>query len=232
MIVKSGFLLIDKPEDWTSHDVVVVIRNKFKTKENKRLKVGHAGTLDPFATGLLLVGVGRAATRRIDEFKGLKKEYIAEVQLGFVSNTQDRTGEIEEKGVEEAKNIRKEALEELLKRFVGEQSQIPPMFSAKKIKGKKLYELARKGEVVEREPNQIEIYELELLSFDQSTGTFQIRALVSVGTYIRTLAHDIGESLGVGAYCKELRRTKIGDFDVKKAKGAKEVEESDIFDIE
>lgn len=217
----TGFLLIDKPEDWTSHDVVGYLRGVTKIK-----KIGHAGTLDPFATGLLIVAVQRAATKRIDEFKGMQKTYQAEIALGAVSNTQDRTGTIEQTADEAVvKAITKEQIEDVLQEFVGEQEQLPPMFSAKKIKGKKLYELARKGKEVERKTSTITIHDITLDTL--SLPTFTITVTVSTGTYIRTLAHDIGQALGVGAYCKELRRISIGDYSVEDAVGPKEVNKDD-----
>lgn len=204
----SGFLLIDKPIDWTSHDVVAYLRGVTKTK-----KVGHAGTLDPFATGLLIVGIGREATKRLDEFKGMEKEYIATITLGAISDTYDKTGVIIETG--KATEPPKETVQETLKSFLGKQEQIPPMYSAKKVQGKKLYELARKGIEVERKPSQIEIYIIELMTYD--FPTLRIKISCSTGTYIRTLAHDIGQKLGTGAYCSELERTRIGIYLVNEA---------------
>jgi len=217
--IPSGFLLIDKPVDWTSHDVVAYLRGVTKIK-----KIGHAGTLDPFATGLLIVGVGRQATKRLDEFKNLGKTYVAEVQLGATSDTYDKTGTI--KKVQSSKfKVQKEKIEETLKSFLGKQQQIPPMYSAKKVQGKKLYELARKGIEIERQPNEIEIFNLELLPpyEGELEGVFRVSVECSTGTYIRTLVHDIGQTLGVGAYCAELRRTAIGDYVVDGAPGPKEV---------
>ncbi len=218
-MTKTGFLLVDKPMDWTSHDVVGYLRGVTKIK-----KIGHTGTLDPFATGLLIVAVQRAATKRINEFHEFKKTYEAEIKLGAVSNTQDRTGTIVElkNKNEKLKDINLSDIQNVLDFFVGEQEQIPPMFSAKKIKGKKLYELARKGEEVERRPNTITVHEMELLDF--SEDRLKIRCVVSTGTYVRTLAHDIGQKLGVGAYCEELRRTKIGPYKVENAIGPKDFE--------
>lgn len=232
---ESGFLLVDKPVDWTSHDVVGYLRGVTGIK-----KIGHAGTLDPFATGLLIVGVGREATKRLDEFKGMQKQYTATVQLGATSNTQDLTGTIQQWSNETVKPITKADIQQVLSTFHGKQRQIPPMFSAKKVKGKKLYELARKGQVIERQPVDIEIFNIELGSViasraKQSTGwksrllrrftprndnnvdSFDIRVSCSTGTYIRTLCHDIGQTLGTGAYCSALRRTYIGDYSVEDA---------------
>lgn len=231
----SGFLLIDKPANWTSHDVVGYLRKVTDIK-----KIGHAGTLDPFATGLLIVGIGREATRRLDEFKGMPKTYIATLQLGATSDTFDSTGtilkhesmktlkQIELNDIEQDKichpersegssTINQKDIEMVLKSFVGVQPQLPPMFSAKKINGEKLYTLARKGIEVEREPNEITIYSVNLLKYIESEQTLEIEVQCSAGTYIRTLANDIGKKLGCGAYCATLRRTKIGEFDVKEA---------------
>lgn len=208
----SGFLLIDKPAEWTSHDVVAFLRGVTKVK-----KIGHAGTLDPFATGLLIVAVGRDATKRLDEFKALQKEYVATVQLGATSDTQDRTGTIVPNISADISKLSDRQIQDVLFSFVGDIFQTPPMYSAKKVGGKKLYELARKGIETERKPVQVHIFELELLAFDAAAGTLNIRVVCSAGTYIRTLAADIGEKLGVGAYCAELRRTKIGAYSVEDA---------------
>lgn len=221
-IEESGFLLVDKPVDWTSHDVVGYLRGVTKIR-----KIGHAGTLDPFATGLLIVAVSRAATKRIDEFVGMPKEYIATVQLGATSDTQDLTGTISPYTSKRTETVSEIELKETLASFVGAQHQIPPMYSAKKVKGKKLYELARAGEVIERAPVDIEIYEIELQDIilnDSDITSFTLRVRCSKGTYIRTLANDIGEKLGVGAYCSALRRTKIGEYSVEDAIGPKEFE--------
>ena len=205
--MKSGFLYINKPSDWTSHDVVAHLRRVTGEK-----KIGHAGTLDPFATGLLIVGVGRKATRELEKFLKQDKEYIAELHLGAASDTYDLTGKITET---DATPPTEDSIKNILLKFTGKQDQIPPMYSAKKIGGKKLYELARKGEEVKREPSKIIIHENELLKFDWPT--LEIRVSCSSGTYIRSLAHDIGETLGTGAYLEKLERTKIGEHELKDA---------------
>jgi len=223
--MNHGFILADKPKDWTSHDVVAYIRGIIReyTKkveqltENDKAKVGHAGTLDPFATGLLIVGIGREATKKLDEFKILPKTYIATLKLGATSDTYDKTGKIVESGKWEVGRVAEKKVQQILKSFVGKQKQIPPMFSAKKINGKKLYELARKGIEIERQPNEIEIYNIELISYNPITYHLSLIINCSSGTYIRTLAHDIGHKLGCGAYCEELERTKIGKYSVKDA---------------
>jgi len=206
--MNSGFLLIDKPAGITSHDVVDRVRRVTGLK-----KVGHGGTLDPFATGLLVVGVGREATRELGSFIGHDKEYEAVMALGASSDTQDRDGQIIE--TPNAELPTESELKESMGKFVGHQQQVPPMYSAKKIKGKKMYELARQGLEVEREPVEITVHELELLNYESPHAKF--RASVSSGTYIRTLAHDIGRDMGCGAYLEELRRTKIGSLNIDAA---------------
>lgn len=226
--MKSGFLLIDKPVDWTSHDVVGYIRgvvNKGKPRK-EREKVGHSGTLDPFATGLLILGIGRAATKRLDEFKALPKTYIATVQLGATSDTQDKTGEITQVPIDNFPT--RETIVETLQIFLGKQQQIPPMYSAKKIAGKKLYELARKGEEVERQPNEIEIFDITLTDWDEEAHQFTFSCTVSAGTYVRTICHDLGEKLDTGAYCEALRRTSIGDYSVEDAAEPKSLDKESI----
>jgi tRNA pseudouridine55 synthase len=204
---QTGFLLIDKPAGITSHDVVDRVRRITGIR-----KVGHGGTLDPFATGLLVVAVSRGATKELGNIIGKDKEYEAVAVLGAVSDTQDKDGKIEETGgamPDEA------ALRAAMEKFTGAIKQVPPMYSAKKVDGKKLYELARAGEVIERAPVDITVHELELLSLDLPRAKF--RARCSSGTYIRTLAYDIGQKLGCGAYLEELRRTAIGDWRIENA---------------
>lgn len=205
---KCGFLIINKPVGPTSHDIINQLR-----KITGIRKIGHAGTLDPFASGVLIVAVGREATKRIDKFVKLDKEYVAKLKLGAFSNTYDRTGGIKENKFEckpEKKNVSK-----VLLRFVGKQKQIPPMFSAKKVQGKKLYELARKGIEIKRRPVDIEIYNIKLLSY--KWPFLKIKIKCSSGTYIRSLTDDIGKSLGTGAYLESLERTAVGKFKINKA---------------
>jgi len=204
----SGFLLIDKPAGITSHDVVDRVRRVTGLK-----KVGHGGTLDPFATGLLVVGVGRAATKELGTFIGKDKEYEAVMRLGATSDSQDKDGEIIE--TPNAELPTEPQLREAMDKFVGQLQQIPPMYSAKKVKGKKLYELARKGIEIEREPVEITVHELELLNYEPPRATFRVHC--GSGTYVRTLAHDIGHELSCGAYLEELRRTKIGNLNITDA---------------
>jgi tRNA pseudouridine55 synthase len=205
---EGGFILINKPAGITSHDVVDKLREITKIK-----KIGHAGTLDPFATGLLILGIGREFTKKLSVFQKKNKEYIATLKLGAESDTFDKEGKIVEKKVEKIPE-RKE-IEEVLKSFLGEIEQIPPAFSAKKIKGKKLYELARKGIKVEPKPQKVKIYEISILEYN--FPYLKIKVKCSSGTYIRSLANDIGKKLGCGAYVEDLIRTKIGEFSIENA---------------
>jgi tRNA pseudouridine55 synthase len=211
----SGFILINKPKDWTSFDVVGYLRKITKIK-----KIGHTGTLDPFATGLLIVAVGREATKKIDEFKNLPKTYVAKIKLGATTDTYDKTGKIL-KTIKPDKKPTKKQIEKILQTFLGAQKQIPPMYSAKKVKGKKLYELARQGVEIERKPSNITIYNIKIKKYRYPN--LVIETSVSTGTYIRTLAYDIGEKLKTGAYCDELKRTSITNFSLKKAKKIKKI---------
>lgn len=197
----NGIILVDKPQGWTSHDVVAKLRGIYQQR-----RIGHSGTLDPMATGVLAVFLGRG-TRAVELCENDEKEYVAELLLGIVTNTQDITGEVlEQHSVE----VSRQQLEAVLEQFLGPQQQIPPMYSAVKIGGKKLYELARKGQSVERKPRSIAIHELELCDFDGKTA--RIRVVCSKGTYIRTLCHDIGAALGTGGCLSSLRRTRAGRF--------------------
>ncbi|MEO6590541.1 MAG: tRNA pseudouridine(55) synthase TruB [Pyrinomonadaceae bacterium] len=210
----DGSLIIDKPEGWTSHDVVGKMRKILSTK-----RIGHTGTLDPFATGVLVILVGRA-TRLAQFLDKDKKSYEAEIAFGFETDTGDRTGNAKSK-VQSARSVSVEELEKVLPEFRGEILQTPPMYSAKKIEGKKLYELARKGIEIERQAVNIKIYDLEILKNSQhpapSTQHFALCVACSAGTYIRTLAEDIGRKLETGAHLAELRRTRAGKFDISQA---------------
>ncbi|MDH5596762.1 MAG: tRNA pseudouridine(55) synthase TruB [Candidatus Peregrinibacteria bacterium] len=203
----DGLLLIDKPSGWTSFDVVAKIRNKLGVK-----KVGHSGTLDPMATGLLILCVGKA-TKQIQEMIGFDKEYIAEITLGATTNTDDAEGEIKKSDISKLINL--DDIETVLEKFRGEIEQVPPQFSAKKIKGQRAYAMARKGQEVKLEPVKITIHELELLNYQWPV--LSIRVLSSKGTYIRALARDIGRELGCGAYLSALERTKIGPYNLSQA---------------
>lgn len=205
--MKSGFILIDKPSGMTSHDVVSRLRKITGIK-----KIGHAGTLDPMATGLLVVAIGRESTKKISQYVKLDKVYEAEITLGSETDTYDAEGVI----TEVSKNVpEQERVHEVVNSFLGKQQQVPPMFSAKKIKGKKLYDLARRGEVIERQPVDIEVFSINVMSYGYPV--INITVHVSSGTYIRSIAHDIGERLGVGGYLSMLRRTRIGEFDISSA---------------
>ncbi len=202
-------LLIDKPKGITSHDVVDQLR-----KITGERRVGHAGTLDPNATGLLIVGVGRESTKKLGEItKNTTKTYEAEITLGATSDTDDAEGKILSNKV--TKRLSDEDIKKILRQFEGEQMQIPPIYSAIKLKGKKAYELARKGKEVILEPRKITIHSIKLDEYN--FPMLKITCEVSSGTYIRALARDIGKSLGTGAYLSELRRTKIGEFDIQNA---------------
>ncbi len=203
-------LLIDKPAGITSHDVVDRVRRIKGTR-----RVGHAGTLDPFATGLLIVGVG-PATKELTALVGLDKEYVATARLGATSTTDDIEGDIVEN--ETSSLPSREMIEAVLRHFTGQHEQTAPIYSAKKVGGKKLYELARKGlgDTVTLPTKVVTIHEIELVSYDWPALTFRVRS--SSGTYIRALARDIGQMLGCGAYLTALRRTKIGSYDIKDAK--------------
>jgi len=204
----SGFILIEKPAGPTSHDIVDMLRRVTGVK-----RIGHAGTLDPFAEGLLIVGVGREATRRLDRFKNLPKTYISTLRLGATSDTHDPTGRVTISNIQFP--ISKRDIENVLPSFVGEIKQTPPMHSAKKIQGQKLYELARRGQTIEREPNRITIYSIKILGLENQK--LEIEISCSPGTYIRALARDIGTQLKCGAYCEKLIRTTIGPFCLNKA---------------
>ncbi len=204
-----AFVLINKPAGITSHDVVDRVR-----RITGERKVGHAGTLDPFATGLLIVAIGRSSTKRISEFVKLDKKYRATIHFGATSDTQDRTG-IVIPSPQQILPLPKGELEGVLQKFIGPQKQTPPMYSAKKIGGKKLYELAREGKVVERESVDIEIFSIALISYEWPIAVIDVHC--TSGTYIRTLGADIGEKCGVGAYLDELERTAIGTHSLKNA---------------
>ena len=203
----GGFLLIDKPFDWTSFDVVRKIRNTIKIK-----KVGHAGTLDPLATGLLIVCTGKF-TKKINEYMAQEKEYTGTITLGAVTPTYDLESEPENfKSVEE---ITEEKIKKTTKHFTGEILQTPPIHSAIKQKGKPVYLLARKGIEVVIEPRKITIKEFEITNIEMPVVSFKV--VCTTGTYIRSLANDFGEALGCGGYLSELRRTRIGNFKVEDA---------------
>ena len=216
----DGIVLIDKPAGWTSFDVVAKIRGKIRRRytaqgikpTKRQLKVGHAGTLDPFATGLLVILLGDA-TKKATEFLKLDKVYEAEIILGQESTTGDPEGELT--AVSDTKPTTEE-VQAVLAAFTGEIRQRPPIFSAIKINGQRAYKLARDGKEVEIPERVVTIHSLELL--DYTYPSLKIRTHVGSGTYIRSLAVDIGKALSTGAYCKTLRRTRIADWSIDDAK--------------
>ncbi len=203
----SGIVIINKPADWTSQDVTAKLRGIFSER-----RVGHGGTLDPMATGVLPVFIGRA-TRAVQFFESADKEYLCSLRLGVTTSTQDITGEILRRC---PADVTEETLSVMLKRFCGAQQQIPPMYSAIKIKGKRLYEMARKGQEIERAPRSIIIHELEHLGRDE-VGDIKLRIVCSKGTYIRTLCADIGSALGCGGCMSRLQRTRAGSYTLSQA---------------
>jgi tRNA pseudouridine55 synthase len=219
----DGILLVDKPGEWTSHDVVAKIRNYFKLA-----KVGHGGTLDPLATGLLVLLIGKG-TKLSDRIMGGDKVYEGTIHLGITTNSQDADGEILEQ--KDASHITREDVEKVIaENFMGDIEQIPPMVSAIKKDGVPLYKMARKGQEIEREPRKITIFEFDVLGFDNPLVTFRVKS--TKGTYVRTLAHDIGNLLGVGGSLDALRRTASGPLSVDKAYTMEEILECDRKTLE
>ena len=208
----DDIVLIDKPAGMTSFGVVARLRRVLSQQAGRKIKVGHTGTLDPFATGLMILVTGKKC-REAGTYTKLDKWYEAEIVLGQMSTTGDPEGELT--NVSDHPPTQSE-VEQVLRQFTGEIRQRPPIFSAIKINGQRAYKLARDGQEVEIPERTVQIYALELV--DYNYPSLKIRVHVSSGTYIRSLAVDIGEALGVGAYCRELRRTKIADFDIKNAK--------------
>lgn len=228
-------LLVDKPAGVSSFGVVARVRRRLSEEagyvevvgkdgvtrqKRKKVKVGHTGTLDPFATGLLILLVGKG-TKRANEFLKLDKEYIATLRLGANSTTGDPEGEITEHEICEILN--KEAVEKCVEKLVGENSQRVPAYSAVKINGQRAYKLAREGKQVEMPVRKVKVYKIEILSYEWPE--LKIRCKVSSGTYIRALAEDIGKALGTGAYLTELRRTQVGEYRVEGARLIDEIEE-------
>ena len=209
----NGILLVNKPRGWTSMDVCAKLRSAFREK-----RVGHSGTLDPMATGLLVVFLGRA-TRAVSFAEADSKTYVASLRLGLETDTQDVTGTVLRQCKAE---VTPEELEAVLARFRGEIAQVPPMYSALKVHGQKLYDLARKGREVERQPRSVTIHSLRLCGVEEN-GDFILEVTCSKGTYIRTLCHDIGAALGCGGAMSELHRTRAGAFSVGQAYGLDEV---------
>jgi tRNA pseudouridine55 synthase len=213
----NGVIIVNKPEDWTSFDVVAKIRNLSRVA-----KVGHSGTLDPMATGVLPVFLGRA-TKSIDRFLNGNKGYLAEMTLGATSDTGDATGKLRMTNVplDVARGqMTNDGIKQIFEKYIGEIEQVPPMYSAKKINGKRLYELARQGIEVKREPRKVTIFALRItddVSPDPSSRRITFYVECSKGTYIRQLAQDIGDDLGCGAYLSKLQRTYAQPFHISQA---------------
>ena len=218
----EGILLVDKPQGITSHDVVNRLRRKINMK-----RIGHAGTLDPMATGLLIMLVGKA-TKTSQYLISLDKTYEGTIKFGVETDSQDADGQVvAEKPLPEGLN--NEVVLKEMKTFLGDQYQLPPMFSAKKIDGVPLYKMARKGKTVEREPRFIRINKFELLRFESPEVDFRMSS--SKGTYVRTVAHDLGQKLGCGAHLTSLRRTLIDQFDLKEGKTLEAIEETPLSEF-
>lgn len=218
----EGILLVDKPRDHTSHDVVARLRGKLKTK-----RIGHAGTLDPMATGLLIILVGRA-TSASQYLISLDKEYEGTIELGKVTDTQDADGEVME--TRPVPPLTEADVLAAIKTFLGDQYQTPPMYSAIKINGVPLYKSARKGEEVVREPRFIRVMSWEILRFASPQIDFRLRC--TKGTYVRTLAHDLGQKLGCGAHLSALRRTATDKFNVAQALTMEQIQALSLPEID
>ncbi|MDX1583452.1 MAG: tRNA pseudouridine(55) synthase TruB [Thermoanaerobaculia bacterium] len=219
---KDGLLLVDKESGITSHDAVARVRRAAGIR-----KIGHTGTLDPLATGLLVLCIG-GATRLQSYLTGMDKAYEGEIRFGWATDTYDAQGEPQSEQVD--RDIESVDFEPLLEPFRGEIEQVPPAFSAKKVGGERAYKLARKGQTPELEPKPVRIDELEIL--EKSGSTVRFRVACSAGTYVRSIAHELGEAVGVGAHLASLRRTAIGDFRVEDALRSDqlgEIEEADVF---
>ena len=217
-ILSGQVLLVDKPLDWTSYQAVAKIKYALqKVTGKKKLKVGHAGTLDPLATGLLIICVGKK-TKEISDFMGLPKEYLAQVKLGATTPSYDLESDVDQQFPTDHINL--EVIQEAIETFKGAISQVPPIFSAIKKDGIRAYEKARAGEEVMMAPRQVIIHELEILKY--SDQVLELRVRCSKGTYIRSLAHDLGKALNSGGHLVGLRRTKIGSYEASNGKGPNE----------
>ena len=231
--IKGNVILVDQPAGMSSFGVVARVRQKLseragmievvgkdgvRRQKRRKVKVGHTGTLDPFATGLLILLAGKE-TKKANDFLKLDKEYVATVRIGAVSTTGDPEGTITEQDVAQKPN--KAAVEKCVQNLVGENWQQVPQFSAVKINGQRAYKLAREGKAVEMPVRKVQIYEIELLEYEWPD--LKIRCKVSSGTYIRALGEDIGKSLGTGAYVTELRRTQVGNYRIEQAKTLEEL---------
>ncbi len=219
----DGILLIDKPKGWTSFDVVAKVRGIIRRETGlKKPKVGHTGTLDPLATGLLVLVVGKY-TKRVPELSKADKTYEVTMKLGEVSSTGDDEGE--KTLVSDMQPSEKEVMR-AVKGFVGDIEQIPPAYSAIKVNGQRAYKLARAGKEVKIEPRKVKIYEIDAIAYDYPAVRFT--AKVSSGTYIRSLVEDIGKALGSGAYMSDLRRTQVGEFTIEKSKSVEIIQEKGL----
>jgi len=207
----DGILLVDKPQGWTSHDVVAKVRSIIKARSGQKIKVGHTGTLDPMATGLLILVVG-SYTKKAGDFSKLDKTYEAEITLGTTSSTGDKEGELTEVSDDKPPE---QAVEAVLGRFKGEILQKPHKYSAVKIDGQRAYKAARAGKTVEIEPRKVKIYQITDVNYEYPK--LNLTCKVSSGTYIRSLAEDIGAELGTGAYLSGLRRTRVGGYGLEEA---------------
>ena len=212
----DGLLLIDKPKKWTSFDVVAKVRGIIRAEARqqgleRKVKVGHTGTLDPLATGLLVLAIG-SYTKKVPELTRHDKTYEAVITLGKNSTTDDAEGDME---FISAQKPSQKAMEAALESFIGTSQQMPPQFSAIKVGGVKAYDAARRGQAIELKPRQVHIYSINNVMYDYPTVSFTIE--VASGTYIRSLARDLGKKLGTGAYLSDLRRTTVGDFRIEKA---------------
>ncbi|MFH0837882.1 MAG: tRNA pseudouridine(55) synthase TruB [Patescibacteria group bacterium] len=217
----NGILVINKPKEWTSFDVVAKIRNKLGVK-----KVGHTGTLDPMATGVLVLCLGKA-TKLAQEMTGYDKEYVAEITLGATTPTDDAEGEITP--FPGAKKKRKNEILMALKDFEGEIEQVPPKFSAKKVKGKRAYTMARKGQEFKLESVKVKVHEMELL--DYKWPVIKLRVLSGKGFYVRSLARDLGQKLGTGGYLSALQRSKVGPYNIAQATTIEEASTKNVTPI-
>ena len=220
MIPESGLILIDKPYGWTSFDVVNKVRFILKGITGKKLKTGHTGTLDPLATGLLVICYG-SATKKIQELTGLDKEYVATLEFGATTASYDKEQPIDNRF--EFSHITQDLLKNALPQFMGEISQIPPSHSAKWVNGRRAYEYARKGQDPGMEARAAVVHELEIIDF--SLPLVSLRILCGKGFYVRSFARDLGLELNSGAYVSELRRTRIGSFSIENAVSMEKVEE-------
>ncbi|HSX47270.1 MAG TPA: tRNA pseudouridine(55) synthase TruB [Patescibacteria group bacterium] len=222
----EGLLLVDKPEDWTSFDVVNYIRKIVATIENKKpknIKVGHSGTLDPFATGLLIILIGSKYTKQSDKYLKQNKTYLVTAKLGYISTTGDPEGELSKKSDIEPST---DQIMQVFNKFKGVINQIPPIYSAIKIKGKKSYELAREGKQVIHKPRKVNIISINLLKYNYPQVELEVE--VSSGTYIRSLVECIGEELTTGAYTIELIRTQIDGYSLDKAIKANQINRNNL----